>query len=43
MFKVNNKDTRTTLNVNFEYINAYWVTIAFTGLADRISICFCNA
>ena len=23
MFKVNNKDTRTTLNINFEYINAY--------------------
>ena len=24
MFKVNNKDTRTTLSVNFEQVNAGW-------------------
>ena len=25
MFKVNNKDTRTTPTVNFEHVNAGWV------------------
>ena len=30
MFKVNNKDTRTTLSVvNFEYVIAGWVTTLF--------------
>ena len=48
MFKVNNKDTRTTVNffsvsiVNFEYVIAGWVTILLLSTSHVFSPSWAN-